>query len=210
MQVLSNLKNTIEYAKSKKTPEQILSPYQDLIKSLSADGVKLQSKTPHQLAITLHNILISKLHIFQTFSPYISYDYINLSIDEYMKCYGLDEDDATINLIIEELQKTPIDYYMENKSNSNNSVFILLHVYDVDSGFGDAVQKEEVLGYTKSIEDAEEYIQKYSNPFVYDVPYHELEKHRIIYRELSHVNMCINPFQDDLDEDMDDFLDEDE
>ena len=53
-------------------------------------------------------------------------------------------------------------------------IYQVVHRYDVDGGFGDAVAQEDVIRVFEDAEDAEEFIKKFENPHVYDTPYNEL------------------------------------
>ena len=87
---------------------------------------------------------------------------------------------------------------MEN----NKKWFLVLHEFDVDGGFGDAIgeieplfaincTEEEVKQYCKDITDKESY--------VYDEPYNELECHRLTYQELATVDKFDNVNLKDYD-----------
>lgn len=65
-----------------------------------------------------------------------------------------------------------------------NKIFAVIHVYDTDGGFGDAVTQEKVLFVTSDEEMAKKYVEENSNEHVYDVPYDELMCGKLIWREL--------------------------
>lgn len=48
------------------------------------------------------------------------------------------------------------------------------HIYDVDGGFGDAVEKEDLICVFENQIDAVNFKCKYENPHVYDDPYTSL------------------------------------
>ena len=48
-------------------------------------------------------------------------------------------------------------------------------VRDVVGGFGDAIPQEEVICGFDNREDANRFVEKYSNPHIYDSPYASLE-----------------------------------
>lgn len=50
-------------------------------------------------------------------------------------------------------------------------LYQVVHNWDEDGGFGDAVWQQDVLATFENKEDAEEYAQKFADPHVYDVPY---------------------------------------
>lgn len=56
-----------------------------------------------------------------------------------------------------------------------NKIYLVKHCFDVDGGFGDAISQEEVICGFDNREDANEFIEKYSNPHIYDSPYASLE-----------------------------------
>lgn len=64
-------------------------------------------------------------------------------------------------------------------------IYLIIHSYDVDGGFGEAVNKEEILFATTNREDAEKYCRKYDKPFIYDSPYADLYTNRIGVREVE-------------------------
>lgn len=56
-----------------------------------------------------------------------------------------------------------------------NKIYLVKHCFDVDGGFGDAILQEEVICGFDNREDADEFVEKYSNPHIYDSPYASLE-----------------------------------
>jgi len=78
-------------------------------------------------------------------------------------------------------------------------MFAIIHYYDVNGGFGDAVGKEEVLGYVETEEDAKEYVARYSNPRTYAIPYSRLECHALGYKKVSTkmLDIDVDPFEGD-------------
>ena len=55
-----------------------------------------------------------------------------------------------------------------------NKIYLVNHCFDVDGGFGDAIPQEEVICGFDNREDANEFVEKYSNPHIYDSPYASL------------------------------------
>lgn len=53
-------------------------------------------------------------------------------------------------------------------------IYQVLHLLDVDGGFGDAISTSEVLYTFTRKEDADKFVERYNNPHVYDKPYAEL------------------------------------
>jgi hypothetical protein len=62
--------------------------------------------------------------------------------------------------------------------------FGVFHIFDVDGGFGDAIPKKELICTFNSEEKAKDFIKKYENPHVYDIPYQALECGKLELREL--------------------------
>lgn len=56
-----------------------------------------------------------------------------------------------------------------------NKIYLVNHYFDVDGGFGDAIPQEEVICGFDNREDANGFVEKYSNPHIYDSPYASLE-----------------------------------
>ena len=53
-------------------------------------------------------------------------------------------------------------------------MFGVFHKYDVDGGFGDAIEESDLICVFKTVEEANDFVEKYEKPHVYDVPYCEL------------------------------------
>lgn len=53
-------------------------------------------------------------------------------------------------------------------------IYNVIHQYDVDGGFGDAISQNKLLFTTTSKEVAEQFVNNYSNPHIYEIPYSEL------------------------------------
>ena len=66
-------------------------------------------------------------------------------------------------------------------------MFGVFHKYDVDGGFGDAISNEDLICVFKTVEEANDFVEKYENPHVYDVPYNELWCGTLEVRELPTV-----------------------
>lgn len=64
---------------------------------------------------------------------------------------------------------------MERGEGYMNKIYLVNHCFDVDGGFGDAILQEEVICDFDNREDADEFVEKYSNPHIYDSPYASLE-----------------------------------
>ena len=55
------------------------------------------------------------------------------------------------------------------------TIYNVIHYYGVDGGFGDYVAQTQLLGCFESEEDAKTFIDRFSKPHIYDVPYAELD-----------------------------------
>ena len=51
------------------------------------------------------------------------------------------------------------------------NIFQVVHVYDEDGGFGDAIRCEKVVAVFESEEDAKAFVERFARPHVYDKPY---------------------------------------
>lgn len=78
-----------------------------------------------------------------------------------------------------------------------SNIYVIKHLYDIDGGYGDAIGCESIIGYTTSESEANEYIERYSNPIVYDIPYNELRKGKLIYEPLNQIDINKNPFENE-------------
>ena len=64
-------------------------------------------------------------------------------------------------------------------------IFNVVHIYDVDGGFGDAIRNEELVAVFASAEDADAFVAKYNRPYVYDRPYAELYCNQFVVVEVE-------------------------
>ena len=64
-------------------------------------------------------------------------------------------------------------------------IYQIVHSYDVDGGYGDAVHCEEVIWSTTDKDLADAYVEKWNDPYIYDTPYDWLEKNRLTVREVT-------------------------
>ena len=53
-------------------------------------------------------------------------------------------------------------------------IYQVMHMYDEDGGFGDSVTQMDVVETFSKKEDADKFVEIFSNPHVYSVPYDEL------------------------------------
>ena len=56
----------------------------------------------------------------------------------------------------------------------NRKVYVVMHYYATDGGFGDAVPVEDIVAVFASKDAADKFAKRWSNPHVYDKPYAEL------------------------------------
>ena len=77
-------------------------------------------------------------------------------------------------------------------------VYVILHCYTVDGGFGDSVAVEDVIGFVTSEEEAKEYCEKYDSTHVYDEPYAELVCGELAYVQLNHLTTAQSPWNEKL------------
>ena len=70
-------------------------------------------------------------------------------------------------------------------------IYQVIHQYDVDGGFGDAIPEEEVVAIFSAKAKAEDFVAKYMKPHVYDVPYSALYCGNLVIKEMR-VNVEID------------------
>lgn len=63
-------------------------------------------------------------------------------------------------------------------------MFGVYHRYDVDGGFGDAVGCKDLLFVTDDVEKAQEYVNKWSCPHVYERPYADLYRGELLVKPI--------------------------
>ena len=63
-------------------------------------------------------------------------------------------------------------------------MYAVFHKYDVDGGFGDAIEREDLIRVFDTQGEAEAFKKKYEKPHVYDTPYCELWCGTLEVREL--------------------------
>lgn len=54
------------------------------------------------------------------------------------------------------------------------TIYNVYHKYDTDGGFGDAIPVDELVASFANGDDATEFVNKYSNPHIYNRPYNDL------------------------------------
>lgn len=66
------------------------------------------------------------------------------------------------------------------------SMYIIKHVYDVDGGFGDAIEREDIVGIVDCTKaELDTFLKEYDKPIVYDEPYAYLTCHTLIAEEIK-------------------------
>lgn len=65
-------------------------------------------------------------------------------------------------------------FFKQLKQIKKMKAYQIIHCYDVDGGFGDAVHRIETLAIVLSEKNANEYVTKWSNQKVYSEPYDKL------------------------------------
>ena len=71
------------------------------------------------------------------------------------------------------------------------ALYQIVHIYDVDGGFGDAIGQEDCVGVVEaSEEEIEKFLQEWDKPEIYDRPYSDLWHHTVVARpvELKRLN----------------------
>ena len=69
---------------------------------------------------------------------------------------------------------------------AEKKLFGVYHVYDVDGGIGDAVEKSDFVGCIYATdEEAKAYVKKWSKPKVYATPYAKLWHHVVVLKEVK-------------------------
>ena len=78
-----------------------------------------------------------------------------------------------------------------------NKIYLVKHLYDVDGGFGDAVENEEVIAIYSNKFVAKRFVKKWNNPHVYDEPYESLwcNSLKIEEMEIDNVSIENDPFK---------------
>lgn len=79
-------------------------------------------------------------------------------------------------------------------------VYNVYHEYDTDGGFGDAIEQADLVATFASEDDAKAFVEKYSQPYVYDRPYNELWCNKLFISEteiITHAEFDINKNPED-------------
>lgn len=81
------------------------------------------------------------------------------------------------------------------------SIYGVFHSYEVDGGFGDAVDTEELIGVTSDLSEAENFVKKFSlcennMGAIYDIPYAALTLGTLVIRELNTLSINKCPYED--------------
>lgn len=64
------------------------------------------------------------------------------------------------------------------------TLFGVFHTYEIDGGFGDAVLEKDLVGVTANEEEANDYVEKWSDEHIYDKPLDRLHCGLLTYEEL--------------------------
>ena len=80
-------------------------------------------------------------------------------------------------------------------------IYLIVHEYDRDGGFGDAIGCREVLGAFTDKAKAEEFAERWNTPTVYDRPYASLYYHGISVEEVDvdTLQLDVDPIPPDPD-----------
>ncbi len=73
---------------------------------------------------------------------------------------------------------------------NKKKVWNVIHIFDVDGGFGDAIYEEEVvLTIYATDEEAKAFEEKYNKPYVYDHPWMDLTCHGVCLEEVKPIDV---------------------
>lgn len=81
-----------------------------------------------------------------------------------------------------------------------SKVYVIMHRFLTDGGFGDAIYGEQIVFITPNKEKALEYVEKWNDPHVYDSPYADLECGELVVDEWNLVDdpdTAVDPFDHD-------------
>ena len=137
--------------------------------------------------MTLAEQLNEVLEILDTYN----YDKRNWSLSQTERLLKNDPDVAVIWLIkiISEMQNEVNSCYKQindkvtEEMGSKMTLYQVIHTYDVDGGFGDAVYQRDIIATFSSREKAEEFVAKYQKPHIYAKPYSYLSCGTLIIEE---------------------------
>lgn len=73
----------------------------------------------------------------------------------------------------------------------SNNPYLVKHRYDVDGGYGDAVEKDDVVAIFRTHEDAEAFVKRFEDPHIYDTPYNELRCGILYIEEIEYTDPSI-------------------
>ena len=66
-----------------------------------------------------------------------------------------------------------------------DKIYLILHVYTVDGGFGDAIWVEDFIGSFTDKNKAYQYVNDNSHPLIYDKPYNYLQFGKLVVKEIE-------------------------
>ena len=64
-------------------------------------------------------------------------------------------------------------------------VYVIMHQFEKDGGFGDAIRTEELIAIFEDLKMAEVFKEKFQKPHVYDNPWADLECGELEIREIA-------------------------
>ena len=64
-------------------------------------------------------------------------------------------------------------------------IYEVVHLYDVDGGFGDAIGREDVIARFAEESKAKEIVEKYAKPHIYEKPYASLYCGELVVHEVE-------------------------
>lgn len=64
-------------------------------------------------------------------------------------------------------------------------MFEVIHKYDVDGGFGDAIPEEDVVARFETESEAKEFVARFAKPHIYSKPYDELWCGELVFEEVK-------------------------
>lgn len=78
------------------------------------------------------------------------------------------------------------------------AIYQVIHNYDIDGGFGDAVSQSEVVATFTTRSQANRFVAKYAKPHVYYRPYADLHCGYLEVREFNFADMDVEPDESEM------------
>lgn len=72
------------------------------------------------------------------------------------------------------------------------SLYGVYHVYDVDGGFGDSIGQQDLITIFETEDEAKEYVERWTDPYTYEIPYAELTCGELRYKKLPAIQKDLN------------------